>query len=107
MKKSAVILALVAIAIPFNVQAATPLAGMPPVTDPNNIYAADGPNNFSPVVANFPERVYVPNHTGNSVTEIDPKTFKVIRTFSVPKGPQHRSVEALCLYRFPLDQRSK
>ena len=87
MKKSAVVLALIAIAIPFNVQAATPLAGMPPVTDPSDIYAADRPNQLSPVVANFPERVYVPNHTGNSVTEIDPKTFKIIRTFSVPKVP--------------------
>ena len=89
MKRSAVVLALIAILIPFNVQAATPLAGMPPVTDPSDIYAADRPNQLSPVVANFPERVYVPNHTGNSVTEIDPKTFKIIRTFAVPRGPQH------------------
>jgi YVTN family beta-propeller protein len=62
---------------------------MPPVINPTDIYAADRPNLLSPVVKNFPERVYVPNHTGNSVTEIDPKTFKVIRTFAVPKGPQH------------------
>ena len=89
MKRIVVIFALIASLIPSNVQAATPLAGMPPVTNPSDIYAADRPNNLSPVVANFPERVYVPNHTGNSVTEIDPKTFKVIRTFSVPRGPQH------------------
>ena len=75
--------------VPTSAQASTPLAGMPPVTNPNDIYAADRPNALSPVVKNFPERVYVPNHTGNSVTEIDPKTFKIIRTFSVPRGPQH------------------
>jgi len=71
------------------VYASTPLVGMPPVLDQNDIYAADRPNALSPVVKDFPERVYVPNHTGNSVTEIDPKTFTVIRTFAVPKGPQH------------------
>jgi len=82
-------LALSVALFPAISHAATPLAGMPPVTNPKDIYAADRPNNLSPVVKDFPERVYVPNHTGNSVTEIDPKTFKVIRTFSVPKGPQH------------------
>ena len=68
---------------------AAPLAGMPPVLNPSDIYAADRPNQLSPIVKDFPERVYVPNHTSNTVTEIDPKTFKVIRTFKVPKGPQH------------------
>jgi len=62
---------------------------MPAVTNPNDIYSADRANNLSSVVANFPERVYVPNHTSNTVTEINPKTFKIIRTFKVPKGPQH------------------
>jgi YVTN family beta-propeller protein len=68
---------------------AAPLAGMPPVLDENNIYAADGPNMLSSVVKDFPERVYVPNHGANTVSEIDPKTFKVIRTFPTPRGPQH------------------
>ena len=89
MKKAFAIFVLCIALIPNSAHATTPLVGMPPVTDPNNIYAADGPNNLSPVVKNFPERVYVPNHTGNSITEIDPKTFKIIRTFSVPRGPQH------------------
>ena len=89
MKKFLILFVMCTLLIPTTAQASSPLAGMPPVTNPNDIYAADGPNNFSPVVKNFPERVYVPNHTGNSVTEIDPKTFKIIRTFSVPKGPQH------------------
>jgi YVTN family beta-propeller protein len=68
---------------------AAPLPGMPPLLDENNIYAADGPNMLSSVVKDFPERVYVPNHGANTVSEIDPKTFKVIRTFRTPKGPQH------------------
>jgi YVTN family beta-propeller protein len=69
--------------------ATTPLAGMPPVLDQNDIYAADRPNQLSPVVANFPERVYIPNHTSNTLTEIDPKTFKIIRTIKMKAGPQH------------------
>jgi DNA-binding beta-propeller fold protein YncE len=68
---------------------AAPLPGMPPVIDENNIYAADAPNMLSSVVKDFPERVYVPNHGANTLTEIDPKTFKVIRTFHTPRGPQH------------------
>ncbi len=94
MKKLFLILALCAIFIPSIfissiARADTPLTDMPPVTNPDDIYAADRPNELSPVVKDFPERVYVPNHTSNTVTEIDPKTFKIIRTFKVPKGPQH------------------
>ena len=69
--------------------AISPLDGMPPLLDQNDIYAADRPNNLSPVVKNFPERVYVPNHTSNSVSVIDPKTFKVVATWKTPRGAQH------------------
>ena len=82
----------VIIALPLltlSASAATPLAGMPPVLDQNDIYAADRPNQLSTVVAKFPERVYVPNHTSNTLTEIDPKTFKIIRTIPMKAGPQH------------------
>ena len=89
MKKQVALLVALVLTVPMAVAQATPLPGMPPVTNPNDIYAADGPNNLSPVVASFPERVYVPNHTSNTVTEIDPKTFKIIRTFKTPAGPQH------------------
>ena len=41
--------------------------GMPPVADRNNLYREVGANNFSPAVANALERVYVPNHTANTV----------------------------------------
>ena len=92
MKKFFTSLLTVLVAIPLmtiSASAATPLAGMPPVLDQNDIYAADRPNQLSPVVANFPERVYVPNHTSNTLTEIDPKTFKIIRTIKMKAGPQH------------------
>ena len=69
--------------------ASTPLAGMPPILDQNDIYAADRPNQLSDVVKDMPERVYVPNHTSNTISVIDPKTFKVIETWKTPRGAQH------------------
>ncbi|MEU6659696.1 hypothetical protein [Streptomyces sp. NPDC046821] len=65
------------------------LPGMPPVLDPKDIYAADRPGNLSPVVKDFPSRVYVPNTESDTVTVIDPKTFKVIDTIRVGRQPQH------------------
>jgi len=67
----------------------TALPGMPPVQDPRDIYAADRPNLLSPVVANFPTLVYVPNSGSNTVDVIDPKTMKVVSHFPVGKQPQH------------------
>jgi YVTN family beta-propeller protein len=69
--------------------AVSPLAGMPPVLDQNDIYAADRPNQLSDVVKNMPQMVYVPNHSSNTVSVINPKTFTVVKTFKTPKGPQH------------------
>jgi YVTN family beta-propeller protein len=40
-------------------------------------------------VAHVPTRIYVPNNGSNSVTVIDPRTYRVIRTFRVGLGPQH------------------
>lgn len=65
------------------------LPGMPPLLDPHDIYAADRPGNLSPMVRSFPARVYVPNSRSNSVTVIDPATYKVIDRFSVSRLPQH------------------
>src|SRR3982751_2473589 len=65
------------------------LEGMPPLLDANNVWAATRPGNLSPVVANFPQRVYVPNTRSNTVDVIDPATFKVIDTFNVGREPQH------------------
>ena len=65
------------------------LQGMPPLLDQHDIYAADRPNNLSPVVKSFPARVYVPNTVSNTVTIIDPVTYKVIDTINVGRLPQH------------------
>ena len=65
------------------------LPGMPPVQDPNDIYAADHAGNLSPVVRDYPSRVYVPNSGSNTVDIIDPATYKIIGHFPVGKQPQH------------------
>jgi YVTN family beta-propeller protein len=62
---------------------------MPPVLDPSDIYSAAGANSFSPRVRRDRPLVYVPNLSSNTVSVIDPRTYKVIRTFSVGIGPQH------------------
>ncbi|SCF78846.1 YncE family protein [Streptomyces sp. Ncost-T10-10d] len=65
------------------------LAGMPPVLDVKDVYAADRPGKLSPVVKDFPSRVYVPNTNSDTVSVIDPATYKVIRTIKVGRQPQH------------------
>lgn len=65
------------------------LPGMPPVLDPKDVYAADRPNKLSPVVRDFPSRVYVPNTESDTVSVIDPKTYEVIKTLRVGRQPQH------------------
>ncbi|MER5179959.1 PQQ-binding-like beta-propeller repeat protein [Streptomyces sp. NPDC002896] len=75
--------------VPATPQAVQGLAGMPPVLDPKDVYAADRPGKLSPVVKDFPSRVYVPNTESNTVSIIDPKTYKVIKTIPVGIQPQH------------------
>lgn len=65
------------------------LPGMPPVLDPKDVYAADRPNKLSPVVKDFPSRIYVPNTESDTVSVIDPKKFEVIDTIPVGRQPQH------------------
>src|SRR5262249_18767390 len=65
------------------------LPGMPPLLDPDNIYAGNKAGQLSPKVAQFPERIYVPNTVTNDVDVIDPATFKVIDHFAVGRQPQH------------------
>ncbi|MDI9885156.1 hypothetical protein QMZ92_12300 [Streptomyces sp. HNM0645] len=65
------------------------LPGMPPLLDPRDVYAADRPGRLSPVVRNFPSRVYVPNTNSNTVSVIDPATYKVVETIPVGVQPQH------------------
>ena len=66
-----------------------PLAGMPPVASPANIYADDGAGMLSPAVRGVPYRIYVPNSGGTTVTVIDPATYRVIRSYETGLNPQH------------------
>jgi YVTN family beta-propeller protein len=63
----------------------------PPATPsrPPNVYAAISTRPLRPRVASIPPRVYVPNNYSNTVDVIDPKTFRIMRSFSVGIAPQH------------------
>ncbi|MBB4920929.1 YVTN family beta-propeller repeat protein [Streptosporangium saharense] len=54
-----------------------------------DVYAHDRPGMLSPAVAGFPSRVYVPNSESDTVSVIDPRTYRVIRQFPVHGRPQH------------------
>ena len=62
---------------------------MPALLDAHDIYAAGRPGALSPVVKNFVPRIYVPNTESNTVSVIDPSTYKVIETIPVGRQPQH------------------
>jgi YVTN family beta-propeller protein len=66
-----------------------PLPGMPPVTDPCNIYAADGAGDLSSAARAARPLIYVPNSLNDTVDEIDPTTYQVVREFGVGALPQH------------------
>jgi YVTN family beta-propeller protein len=69
--------------------AATLLPGMPPPLDPNDIYAADRPGRIAARIRHDRQLVYVPNFGSNTVSIIDPHTYRVIRVQHVGRGPQH------------------
>jgi YVTN family beta-propeller protein len=54
-----------------------------------DVYGADRPGNFSPAVAGDLRLVYVPNTLSNTVTVINQRTFKVLKTIPVGALPQH------------------
>jgi YVTN family beta-propeller protein len=62
---------------------------VPPLVDRRDVYAADAAGRLSPVVRHFRPLIYVPNSGSNTVDEIDPRTYKVVRRFSVGEQPQH------------------
>jgi DNA-binding beta-propeller fold protein YncE len=71
------------------VPAAVPrLPGMPPVTDPGNVYAATGAGMLSPAAQAARPMVYVPHNSGE-VWEIDPATFAVVARFPAGREVQH------------------
>jgi YVTN family beta-propeller protein len=57
----------------------------------DNVYAHDMAGMFAPQVQQFVSRplVYVPNSDSNSVSVIDPTTFRVINTYVTGANPQH------------------
>ncbi|MES2152185.1 MAG: YncE family protein [Pseudomonadota bacterium] len=66
-----------------------PLPGMPPLTNPQNVYGDTGPSHMSASVKDHLARVYVPNLRSNDVYVIDPESLKVVDKFKVGIGPQH------------------
>src|SRR6266480_976405 len=55
-----------------------------------NVYAAiTNAAALSSAVRGIPTRVYVPDNASNDVRVIDPRTFRVVRTFHVGMEPQH------------------
>jgi YVTN family beta-propeller protein len=60
-----------------------------PVVNASNMYSEAGFNHFSPAVAGALSRIYVPNLRSDTVSVIDPATFKVVDTFPVGQSPQH------------------
>src|SRR3954470_109741 len=62
---------------------------VPPLLSKSNVYAADAANRLSPKVRHFRPLIYVPNSLSNTVDEIDPRTYKIVRHFKVGALPQH------------------
>src|SRR5256884_7208752 len=58
-------------------------------SDTVNLYAAAGANALSGVAAGARPLVYVPNSHDGTVTVIDPRSYRVIRTFATGTLPQH------------------
>jgi DNA-binding beta-propeller fold protein YncE len=56
---------------------------------PLNVYAADGAGMLSRAVLRARPLVYVPNSQSNTVDEIDPRTYRIVRHFPVGALPQH------------------
>jgi DNA-binding beta-propeller fold protein YncE len=64
-------------------------AAVPKSFSTTNVYAADSPGDLQPAARRARPLIYVPNSQSDSVDEIDPRTFKVVRHFSVGALPQH------------------
>jgi YVTN family beta-propeller protein len=87
--------AAIALAAPATGQPAAPagavktVPGMPPVTDPGNLYSETAAGKLAPATAGAMARVYVPHVKSNDVYVIDPATMKVVDRFKVGVNPQH------------------
>lgn len=67
----------------------TGLRGMPPVTDPHNVYSNAGVNMISAAVKGDKPLVYVPHSVSGDVWVIDPSTFAVVAKYPAGKEVQH------------------
>ena len=72
---------------PAAARVAAPDTLSPP--DTVNIYGAAGANALSGVAARARPLVYVPNSHDGTVTVIDPRRYRVVRTFATGALPQH------------------
>jgi YVTN family beta-propeller protein len=61
----------------------------PPPISSKNVYAADAAGALSPAVQRDRSLIYVPNSQSDTVDEIDPTTYKIVRSFPVGALPQH------------------
>ena len=66
-----------------------PLPGMPPISNPSDIYSADTPDNLTPAARAARPLIYAPDTISGDVYEIDPATYQVVRHFPVGAVPQH------------------
>jgi DNA-binding beta-propeller fold protein YncE len=57
--------------------------------DPHNVYAADDAGDLASVVRHDRPLIYVPNSVSDTVDEIDPHTYRIVRQFAVGALPQH------------------
>ena len=64
-------------------------ARVPASLSKTNVYAADNPSDLQPAARRARPLIYVPNSQSDSVDEIDPRTYRIVRHFSVGQLPQH------------------
>jgi YVTN family beta-propeller protein len=64
----------------------TGLPGMPPVTDPHNVYAEAGAGMLSPAARAAKPLVYVPHTKSRDVWVIDPSSFAVVARYPVGRA---------------------
>jgi DNA-binding beta-propeller fold protein YncE len=57
--------------------------------DPRNVYAADAPGDLAVAARHARPLIYVPNSVSDTVDEIDPHSYRIVRHFAVGALPQH------------------
>jgi YVTN family beta-propeller protein len=75
--------------VPAAVPVTDALPGMPPVTDPHNVYAAAGADMLSDAARAAKPLVYVPHTKSGDVWVIDPATYAVVGKYRLGGELQH------------------